>query len=176
MRVRIGQFSGPAQHTVMVTHTGTQGQTSSSISWRLRSPPRTCRSSPPTRPRRWQPTGTRCTRRPSRRKERPGSSIRWLQRPSQSLCRRHVVLRTRLPWQPVRLGHHRVYGRSPLRRLYRQSLPILMRGAAGRSRPRRTILHNESADGKRFLCNLRSSGQTGLLGRFQVGHPNEKKK
>jgi hypothetical protein len=38
--------------------------------------------------------------------------------------------------------------------------------------PRRTILHNESEDGKRFLCqlggNLRTAVQTRPLGRSQV--------
>ena len=47
------------------------------------------------------------------------------------------------------------------------------------SRPRRTILHNESRDGKRFLCqlggDLEMSGQKRLLGRSQVRQLERKK-
>src|SRR5437660_4997418 len=50
--------------------------------------------------------------------------------------------------------------------------PIQCGGAASHSRPRRTILHNESADCKRFCDNsvptLRGSGQTRFLGHSQV--------
>jgi hypothetical protein len=48
-----------------------------------------------------------------------------------------------------------------------------------RSRPRKTILHNDDADSKSFLCqltdNLRGSGQTRLRGRSLVGKLERKK-
>src|ERR1017187_4742620 len=56
--------------------------------------------------------------------------------------------------------------------------PIQCGGAASRSRPRRTILHNESGEGKRFLCQLggtlRMSGQTRLLGRSEASQLERK--
>src|ERR1019366_3140359 len=46
--------------------------------------------------------------------------------------------------------------------------PFCCGGAAGRSGPRTTILHNETAYSKRFSCRPPGYVQAGLPGRFQV--------
>jgi hypothetical protein len=46
--------------------------------------------------------------------------------------------------------------------------PFCCGGAAGRSGPRTTILHNETAYSKMFSCRPPGYVQAGLPGRFQV--------
>ena len=119
IRVPLGQFSGQAQHTVTVTHTGAAGTDVYFDFLEIADPhggPAGIRRLPDHR------AGNRLGHAAlaGHRAGKDGLAHRHagLQRPGQSLCRRHVVLRIDLPRQPVRLGHHRVYGRAALRRYH----------------------------------------------------------
>ena len=119
IRVPIGQFSGQAQHTVTVTHTGATGTDVYFDFLETADPhggPAGVRRLPD------HGAGNRLGHAAlaGHRAGKDGLAHRHagLQRPSQSLCRRAVVLRIDVPWQPVRLGHHRVYGCAALRRYH----------------------------------------------------------